>query len=192
MHEEIVTLAMPYYKKARPGDVEHITWLKEQLYGLRLEIIEKGYDFEVIFALTILHDVGYSKMPKNCNPYDLKIRKAHAKASAVIAKKILRKVGFPRTKVRKALYLIEHHDDWAFGKTLKDPEWRVFTDVDMSWEASRKGFDIVRKFLGQTRKEFFKTVKKDYTEKQKERPFYIEKTKKIFLQDMKYWKKRIN
>ena len=131
-------------------------------------------------------------MPKGYNPYDLKIRKLHAKKSAEIAKIILKKADFQKTKIKKTLRLIEHHDDWAFNKPLKDPEWRVFTDIDFAWEASKKGFDIVRKFLNQNRKEFLNTVKQDYKNKQKTHPFFLNKSKRLFLQDFNYWKKKLS
>ncbi|MBT7332492.1 HD domain-containing protein, partial [Candidatus Woesearchaeota archaeon] len=149
------------------------------------------HDFDITYALAILHDVGYSKMPKGYNPYDLKIRKAHSKESSKIAKVILEKVNFPKSKRKKTLWLIEHHDDWAFGKSLEDPEWRIFTDFDFSWEASRKGFDVVRKFLNQNRREFLKTVQADYKIKQKRTPFFLTKSKKLFLEDLRYWKERL-
>jgi len=191
MYEEIVALSKPYYEKGRPGDKVHVFWLQKRLFDLEQIIRKKGYDFDILFALTILHDVGYAKMPKGYNPYDLKIRKLHAEKSVEVAKVILAKVNFPKRKFTKTLRLIKHHDDWAFDKPLEDPEWRIFTDLDFAWEASIKGFDIVRKFLNQNRKEFLETVKKDYSRKQKSYPFYINKSKQLFLKDLRYWKNRL-
>ena len=191
MYKGIVALSMPYYKKGRAGDIEHISWLKERLFDLEPVIKRKGFDFDILFALTILHDVGYAKMPKGYNPFDLKIRKLHAEKSAEIAKSIFEKVNFPKSKRKKALRLIEHHDDWAFGKPLEDPEWRIFTDLDFAWEASKKGFDVVRRFLNQTRKEFLKTVQSHYIKKQKTSPFFLDESKRLFLQDLRYWKQRL-
>ena len=187
----MVALAQPYYKKGRPGDIEHIKWLHSRLFDLEAIIKKEGYDFDIIYALTILHDVGYAKMPKGYDPYDLKIRKLHAEKSAEIASEIFEKVGFPRSKRRVALRLIKFHDNWAFNKPLKEAEWRIFTDLDFSWEASKSGFDIVRRFLHQNRKDFLNTVKNDYKEKQKNYPFFLEKSKRLFLQDLKYWKRKI-
>lgn len=87
--------------------------------------------------------------------------------------------------------MIKFHDNWAFNKPLKEAEWRIFTDLDFSWEASKSGFDIVRRFLHQNRKDFLNTVKNDYKEKQKNYPFFLEKSKRLFLQDLKYWKRKI-
>jgi len=191
MYKEIVALSMPYYQKGRAGDLEHISWLKERLFDLEEIIKKKSFDFDIIFALTILHDVGYAKLPKGYNPFDLKIRKLHAEKSAEVAEEIFEKVNFPKSKRKKTLWLIKHHDDWAFGKSLKDPEWRIFTDLDFAWEASKKGFDIVRKFLNQTRKEFLKTVQGHYRRKQNDSPFFLEESKRLFLQDLRYWKHRL-
>lgn len=190
MYAVMLNLALPFYKRGRSGDVAHIKWLGGRLFYLE-EIIKKNdFDFDIIFALTILHDVGYAKLPKGYNPFDLKIRKLHAEKSAEVAEIIFNKVNFPKSKKRKALQLIRHHDDWAFNKPLKDAEWRIFTDLDFAWEASGKGFDIVRKFLNQTREEFFNTVKEDYAKKQKKYPFFFEKSKQLFLQDLKYWRNK--
>ena len=191
MYKKIVKLAEPFYKKGRSGDLVHIGWISKKLFDLKPTIEKKGHDFDITYALAILHDVGYSKMPKGYNPYDLKIRKAHSKESSKIAKVILEKVNFPKSKRKKTLWLIEHHDDWAFGKSLEDPEWRIFTDFDFSWEASRKGFDVVRKFLNQNRREFLKTVQADYKIKQKRTPFFLTKSKKLFLEDLGYWKQKL-
>ena len=184
--------AISYYKKGRQGDVKHISWLRERLIDLKPVITKKDIDFDIIFALTILHDTGYAKLPKGYNPFHEKIRKTHAEKSAEIAKIILKKVDFPKSKQKKTLRLIKHHDDWAFGKPLKETEWKIFTDLDFSWEASKNGFDIVRKFLNQTRKEFLKTVQKHYKQKQKTSPFYLEESKKLFLQDLRYWKQQLS
>jgi hypothetical protein len=192
MYEEIVALSKPYYEKGRLGDELHIIYLQNRLSDLEQTVRNEGYDFDVLFALTILHDVGYAKLPKGYDPYDLKIRKLHAGKSAEIAKVILSKVNFPKTKLPKTLRLIKHHDDWAFSKPLKDPEWRIFTDLDFAWEASIKGFDIVRSFLNQNRKEFLETVKQDYSRKQKSYPFYLSTSKQLFLKDLSYWKKRLS
>ena len=190
MDKNLIKLAEPYYRKGRPGDLKHIKWLGERLFYIEEEIKKRGFDFEIIYTLAILHDVGYSKFP-GCNPFDLKIRKLHAEESAKIARIIFDKINFPKAKRQKTLRLIRHHDDWAFNKPLKDAEWRIFSDFDFSWEASREGFDVVRKFLNQTRKEFLKTVESEYRKKQKNYPFYLEKSKQLFLSDLKYWKKRI-
>lgn len=194
MYEEIVTLARPYYLKGRIGDPEHIKWLKSKLFDLENTIKKRKYDFDIIFALTILHDVGYSRLSKKSksDPFNLKVRKLHSAESAKIAKSILEKVNFPPSKMEKTLRLIKHHDDWAFGRPPKDPEWRVFTDLDFSWEASKIGFDVVRKFLNQTRKEFLKTVQRHYEINQKTCPFFLDESKRLFLQDLRSWKRKLH
>ncbi len=192
MYGKIKSLAESYYRKGREGDIEHICWLEKKLFELRKIIEDNGYDFDVIFALTILHDVGYAKLPKGYNPFDLGIRRLHAEKSAEIADDIFKRVNFPKSKRRKTLRLIKHHDDWALGKPPKDPEWRIFTDLDFSWEASSSGFDIVRKFLKQNRKQFLKTVQDHYKRKQKNNPFFLRESKKMFLKDLRYWKQKLN
>lgn len=191
MYKKIAELAKPFYKLGRPKDLEHIKWLVQKLFNAEELIRSKGYDFDIIYALTVLHDVGYAKLPKGYNPFDLETRKSHAEESAKIAEVILNKVNFPELKRKKTLRLIRHHDDWAFGNPPKDPEWRIFTDLDFSWEASKIGFDIVRMFRNETRSEFLKTVERHLKRKEKNEPFYFQELKESFYKDLKYWKSKI-
>jgi hypothetical protein len=190
-HDKLLILATPYYEKGRPGDLQHIAWLQRRLIELKDRIDDAGHDFEVTSAVTILHDVGYSQLPPGYDPFDLSARKRHQIESAKIAKQILLQAGFPKSKMSKTLRIIRHHDDWAFGKPLQDPEWRIFTDLDFSWEASRRGFDIVRRFLKQDRKAFLKTVKAHYKKKQLLNPFLLPEAKTLFLQDLRSWDTRL-
>ncbi len=188
MYKEIAELAKPFYERGRPKDLEHIKWLVKKLFDSKEMIRSKGYDFDIIYALTVLHDVGYANLPKGYNPFDLEIRKLHAEESAKIAKVILDKVNFPKSKREKTLRLIKHHDDWAFGNPPKDPEWRIFTDLDFSWEASKEGFDVVRMFRNESRSEFLKTVERHFERKKRSEPFFFEEFRESFLKDLEFWK----
>gem|GEM_PF-904046 len=185
VYRELLKKAIPYYKKGRTGDVRHIQWLYYQLLKLRPVIKNKGYDFDILFALTILHDVGYSRIQKPFDPFDLPIRKLHAQESARIAREILNIAGFIRFKRKKTFKLIREHDAWAFKKPLQDPEWRIFSDLDFIWETSREGFDIVRRFLHQNRREFLNTVKQHYKNKKVTNPFFLSETEKLFIKKTK-------
>jgi len=82
--------------------------------------------------LVILHDVGYAKVPKD-NPFKLDLRKAHMKAGAKIARKILTELNYPKNKVDKIVNYISIHDNWAFGQNdiyTKDKILGTFSDLD--------------------------------------------------------------
>jgi hypothetical protein len=57
-HDKLLILATPYYEKGRPGDLQHIAWLQRRLIELKRRIDDAGHDFEVTYAVTILHDIG--------------------------------------------------------------------------------------------------------------------------------------
>lgn len=192
MYKKIAELAKPLYERGRPKDKEHIQWLTKKLFDIEELIRSRGYDFDIIYALTVLHDVGYANLPKGYDPFDLKIRKLHAEESAKIAEVILDKVNFPESKREKTLRLIRHHDDWAFGNPPKDPEWRIFTDLDFSWEASKIGFDIVRMFRNESRSEFLMTVKRHLRRKEQNEPFYFSELKESFCKGLCYWESKLD
>ncbi|MDO8660721.1 MAG: HD domain-containing protein [Candidatus Woesearchaeota archaeon] len=181
----LLSLAIPHYKKGRTGDVKHIQFHHRRCLELKNEILQAGIDFETVIALCLLHDTGYSCVSKKANPFDLRIRKLHSQEGARIAQIILKKTDFPKEKISKVTHLILHHDDWAFGKPLDSAEWRVFTDIDFAWMANSKGFDIVRGFLKQTPKQFLKTLKRFYEEKQEQFPFFLKKSQQLYLNDLK-------
>ena len=85
-YQKMLSLAIPYYEKGRAGDVEHVKWLCKTVPRHAPEEL----DLDVLMGVVILHDVGYSKVPKDFNPYDLKIRELHSREGAEIAKTILK------------------------------------------------------------------------------------------------------
>jgi len=157
MYRKILEKAIPYYKKGREGDVEHIRWLFDTIPKY---VDESEVDFDILIPVVLLHDVGYSKVPKGSNPYNLGIRKLHSEEGAKIAENILKKVGYPADKINEVKRLVLKHDNWAFGDSFADePILSYFHCFDFMWMASEKGFDIVRKFLDKEPKEFYEQIK---------------------------------
>lgn len=162
-YKKLLDKALPYYEKGRPGDVEHVKWLYKVVPKFA-----KDLDLDILMAVVILHDVGYSKVPKNSNPYNLDIRKLHCDEGAKIANKILKELKYEENKINEITRLILKHDNWAFGDNFSDePYLRFFNNFDFMWMASEKGFDIVRKFKNMNKKEFYEQIKK-FQEKNKE------------------------
>jgi len=153
---KILEKALPMYKKAREGDVEHIKWLSKVITKY---VNESEVDYEILIPVVLLHDVGYSKVPKDSNPFKLDIRKLHSEEGAKIAEEILKKLDYPRKKINEIRRLILKHDNWAFGDSFADePVLKIFNNFDFMWMASEKGFNIVRKFMKKEPKEFYKQI----------------------------------
>ena len=88
IYDQILSLALPYYAEGRPGDVPHIRFHFRTAQELKEDIIKNGVDFDLVMALCLLHDVGYARVPKGSNPFDLEVRKLHSVEGAKIAEQI--------------------------------------------------------------------------------------------------------
>ncbi len=173
---KIWKLAKPYYEKGRPMDIDHIKWMiQDALIVCQKEKI----DDSLLLPLVILHDVGYGVGEKVYFNKDLKHK--HMKIGAKIAKKILKKVKYPKEKIKKIVYYISVHDNWIFGDNeiyKKDIILGTFTDLDYIWMATPKGFPIFMKILNKNSKEMLEYLWTN--EKLKNRSFVTKTTKKIY------------
>lgn len=184
VYKKILEKALLYYQKAREGDVEHINWL----YKIVPRFVDQSkVDLDLLIPLVILHDVGYAKVKKGANPYNLDVRKLHSEEGAKIAGQILEELNFPKEKTEEVKRLILKHDNWAFGDSFSDePILKIFTNFDFLWMASEKGFNIVRKFLNQTPREFFKQIRLFCRKNEKEgRDWFDKKIEKYYHRLMK-------
>lgn len=172
-YQKILEKALLYYQKGRDGDVEHINWL----YKIVPKFIDQSeVDFDVLIPVIILHDVGYTKVKKDANPYSLDVRRLHSEEGARIAGRILEELNFPKEKSEEVKRLILKHDDWAFGDSFSDePILKIFTNFDFLWMASEKGFNIVRKFLNQTPQKFYKQIQLFCRKNRKEGRNWVDK-----------------
>ena len=187
IYKEILNLALPYLKKGRQGDVEHIKWM----LGEAEKVCKKeSLDESIILPVVILHDIGYGIVKKD-NPFKLTLRKEHMKKGAILAAQILKKVNYPENKAKIITYYISVHDNWALNDHSvykKNKLLGIFNDLDYIWMFTPKGFNIVRKF-----KKFSKQQMLAYLQKNSfpEKGFYSSKTtesihKKYFKQIEKH------
>lgn len=147
---KLFDIVIPFYRKGRPGDTEHIAWLCKTIS--QCDCI--GPYKEDVIMLALLHDIGYSAIDENDKPFDVHIRKKHSIEGARIAKDILHQLKAPTHLVDKVSNLVLHHDDWALGIKSKDPVLRIFNDFDFMWMFTPQGFTIVRtNFLNKSKKE---------------------------------------
>ena len=177
IYEEIWKLAKPYYVKGRLMDIDHIKWMMKDA---SIVCQKENLDDSLLLPLVILHDVGYSEVPKD-NPFKLNLRKAHMKAGAKIARRILEQLNYPKDKIEKVEHYISVHDNWALGDNeiyKKDKILGVFNDLDFMWAATSKGFPAVMKILNKNRQETLEFLYTD--DKQKLRPFSTKTTKDLY------------
>jgi len=183
IYEKILEKALPLYEKGRLGDVEHIKWLAEVITKY---VDESEADYDILMPVVILHDVGYSKMPKDTDCFELEIRKLHSEEGAKIAEELLKEIDYPKEKIKKIKRLILKHDNWAFGDNFADePILKIFSNFDFMWMASKKGFEIVRGFMKKTQKEFYEEIKNSEKENKTEgRKWSSKKIKEFYNQLM--------
>jgi len=188
IYNQILEKALPYYEKGRDGDVEHIKWLVKVVPKY---VDESEIDFSLLMPVIILHDVGYAKILEKNDPYNLDNRKLHSEEGAKIAGKILEELNYPKKKITKIKKFILRHDDWAFGESFNDePVLKVFNNFDFVWMASKKGFQIVRKFLNLNPADFYQEIIKSKNKNKKEgRDWFNKKIGRFYNQLMKDRKK---
>ena len=163
IYKKILEKALPYYEKGRKGDVKHVKWL----FNTIPKFVDETMDIEILIPVVLLHDVGYSKVPKGSNPFDLHIRKLHSEEGAKIAEEILEELKYPKEKISEIKRLILKHDNWAFGDSFADePLLLLFQNFDFMWMASKEGFEMCRG--SKNPKEFYKQIEK-FQEKNVER-----------------------
>ena len=181
IYQKILKKAIPYYKKGRFGDVKHIKWLVRTIPKL---VDESEIDFDILLPVAILHDVGYCKVKKRANPFDLDIRKLHSKEGSKIAEKILKELNYDKNKIKEIKRLILKHDNWAFGDNFKDePILLLFQNFDFMWMASKEGFNIVRKFMKMDKERFYYQIKE--FQKRDIKKWFNKKIEKYYKELMK-------
>ncbi len=187
IYEQIWNLAKPHYKKGRPQDVTHIEWIMKEA---KLVAKQEKLDETILIPLAILHDVGYSRVPKD-NSYKKQIRELHMQEGSIIAREILEKLKYPKAQKEKIIYYVSIHDSWAIGNSKefrKDKILGAFNDLDFIWMTTPIGFETVRKMIGKTPQEMIEYIVSD--EKYKLRPMN-KTTQKLFNQYLENIKKTI-
>jgi hypothetical protein len=188
VYEKIWKLAKKLYKKGRPMDIAHIEWM---MRDAMLVCKKEKIDDTLLLPLAILHDTGYSAVPKD-NPFKINLRKAHMKAGAKIACRILKQLDYPEDKIRKIEYYVSVHDNWALGDDevfKKDIILGVFTDLDFIWMATPQGFPPMMRILNKNPKQLLEYIETD--DKPIKRPFATKTTKALFEKYLRQRRKEI-
>lgn len=176
VYERIWKLAKPYYKKGRPIDIDHISWMMKDAMTV---CKKENLDDSLLLPLVILHDVGYGVGEHVYLEKELK--KEHMVAGAKIAEEILQKINYPKDKMKKIVYYISVHDNWIYGENnlyKNDLILGAFNDLDFMWLVVPKGFTAIKKILNKTDKELIDHIKNDT--KLVRRPFATKTTKQLY------------
>jgi putative nucleotidyltransferase with HDIG domain len=172
---EIVRLAEPYYKKGRAADRLHHLVVAKMMQNLLKE--KKGLDEEVMMAVALLHDIGYSKIPKDERKkhWSKSVMKNHMLLGAELATKILKKLDFSQPKIEKVYEIIATHDNPTLGLSLSTKEAEVIKEADILWMTTEEAFwlDVGRRMIEP--EEWLEVLEKRFT-KEKEYTDYL-KTK---------------
>lgn len=138
---KIFDLAMPFLKTR--FNLPH-TFIAYQYAQLLLQ--EESGSQEIVLPACILHDVGWSRIPKHrqvdaFGPFlkDNDSRRKHEMEGVVIAGKILTQVGYNSFSARKIMQIIDGHDTTPEARSLEDA---ITKDSDKLFRFSALGFRI--------------------------------------------------
>ncbi len=140
--EKIWELALPYQdQRDDPGHAEITLKYAQELAKL------EGGDEDVIIPAIILHDIGYSQIPKErrllifdkdaSEEVKRGIALEHQNESVKLARGILRQVNYPEKLVPEILEIISQHDT---RKGFISKNEGLVRDADKLWRTSPKGF----------------------------------------------------
>jgi putative nucleotidyltransferase with HDIG domain len=145
-YKKIFNLAKRYYKKGREKDSIHHLKVAEMMQGILKEV---PLDEEVMMSAALLHDIGYAKIPeeKRKTHWAKKVKTAHMKYGAEIAKEILSKADYPENKIKKICHIIAIHDNPELGIPIKTKEAKFLKEADILWMTTEEAFwlDVKRR-----------------------------------------------
>ncbi|MBD3427020.1 MAG: hypothetical protein GF409_07330 [Candidatus Omnitrophica bacterium] len=180
-HLRIWEKVVPYYAKARPADLVHISWM--MLEAARISRSE-GLDEDLLIPIVLLHDTGYANClsSEKTRSFDRDVKRKHMAESAKIAREILEEVNYDPALRDRIVHYVSVHDNWRFGDNTpfrECTEMAVFQDLDFTWMASKEGFDLARRVtFGKTPRQMYDLLLSD--EKHEKRPFATKSTKELF------------
>jgi HD superfamily phosphodiesterase len=186
VYQQIWNIAKPLYQMARPMDIDHIEWFIEIA---SMVCVEEGLDDSILLPFSILHDVGYSRIPDihDANYFGLDVRRAHMDEGGRIAIEILEQVKYPPEKIQKIAEYISVHDNWAFGELdlyLSDPVLSTFKDLDYLWTYTEKGSIAIQEKLGLSNAEMLERLRGEKSPIFGRKPFANITTRKLHDQYM--------
>lgn len=163
-YEEIFELAKPYLKQGRMKDfIVHTEGVVE---AMELIIAKEGGDPQILIPSAILHDVGFSKVPKELQTNaDFSKKREAQRQHLIFAKEIideiLTKAGYSRQRINQIIEIVEAHK-------FQEPEEfykRLLIDADNLSDVFKEQFYADVKSYGRTSAQVyqFRTENKYYT-----------------------------
>ena len=119
-YQELKEKIQPYFEKTGSHSFEHT----ERIYNLAIHIAKsEKVDIDVIKTSALLHDIARKKQD------ECKEKICHAEEGAKMAKKILKKVNFPKNKIASVCHAIALH---RYSKRLnaETKEDEILQDAD--------------------------------------------------------------
>lgn len=162
--QKIWDLALPYQdKRDDKGHAEETVRFAAKLAEL------EGADFNVAIPAAILHDVGWSKVPKEESMLvfgkvgfeeKVKIQEKHEKSGVELAKEILAKIDYSNKLVPEILEIISQHDT---RKGFISKNEGVVRDADkIGGRFTKRAFSADLERWDQTAEERIKHLKEKY------------------------------
>lgn len=132
IHRQIWKLVLPYQdNRDNKGHVKTVV-----NFAILLLKTEKA-DADVVIPAAILHDIGWSKIPKKKRfGFKMTGRREHEIIGSGIAKKILNKIRYDPVKTEEILKIINGHDTRKGFLSINDG---IVRDADKLWRYSRAG-----------------------------------------------------
>jgi len=181
-YKEIWELAKPYLKKATKKDM--VIHTKGVIFAMTLLLKEEEGNKEILIPSAILHDVGFSKVPKVLQTStDEKERKRslelHLEYAPEIIEEILNKVGYNKDNINKIIEIVVAHK----FQDPKELDKQLLIDADTLADLFKEQFYTNAKDYNKTPQEFY-NIRKD-------NKFYTKTAKNIFDQELKNRAKEI-
>jgi|SRR3989304_5266402 len=174
-YKEIFRLAQPFYKKGRAADKLHHLVVAKMMQEILKE--KPRLDKDVMMTAALLHDIGYSKIPKakRKKHWDKSVMKNHMLFGAELASNILKNLDFSKSKIERVYKIIATHDNPTLGLRLPSLESKILKEADILWMTTQEAFwlDVGRRMVEP--EEWLEVLEKRFT-KEKEYTDYL-KTK---------------
>lgn len=173
---QIWILAKPYLEKATKKDM--VVHTKGVLLAMTMLLKKENGDKVILIPSAILHDVGFSKVPKKLQTSideedRKKSLKLHLEYAPKIIEEIMTKVGYSKDDINKIIEIVVAHK----FQDPKELDKQLLIDADTLADLFKEQFYTNAKDYNKTPQEFY-NIRKD-------NKFYTKTAKNIFDQELK-------
>lgn len=176
-------MALPYQdQRDDPGHAEVTLAYAQSL------VTSEKIDEHIVIPAIILHDVGYSQLPKDrrlqvfdksrTDEQRREVQIEHQDAGVRLAKEILEKLGYPARSISEILEIISQHDT---RKGFISKNEGIVRDSDKLWRFSKKGFEAGDRRNNTGREQRCKELEADID---KPDYFYSERAKQLAREEL--------